>query len=127
MSQWARVGVQIQNLEMFKGACAKNGVEFEENKDPLFRWNRSEVYGILRDKTGHGTAYLCKEGGGFRLALDTDPNYSSLTKRLGANGGRLCRMYTADMVTDGIRKRGGTINYTRENSDGSLLIRATVG
>jgi len=126
MSQWSRVGVKIQDVVCFKGACEKNGIDYVDMSSSTMMMNGFRIKAELRDRLGHSKAFLCETEAGLQLVLDNDPVYSSITKRLGANGGKLCRDYTQDMVTQGIRKRGGMINYCQEQPDGSIHIRATL-
>ena len=125
MSFWAKCGVTINDLECFRQSCRQNGVTFELNEDPNFTWQGSPVYALLHDtisgKTRQG--FLLREGGAFKLAMDTDASYSQLTKRLGKGGGILCRDYTQGVVEKGVRDAGGMVNSVVEQADGSIVMR----
>ena len=127
MSFWAKVGVVISDLGCFKNSCNQHDVEYVENTDPAFKMQGFEVHATLRDKgRGQGfrrDAFLVRGGGGFRLLIDNDPHYSSLTNRLGRNGGKLTRDYTKEFVARGIRRKGRRIRRVIENPDGSLVLK----
>lgn len=127
MSFWAKCGVVISDLECFKRSCDKHSVEYVENKDRNFKMQGLEVHATLRDMVaGRGQrreAFLVRDGGGFRLVIDSDPRYSTLTGRLGRNGGKLTRDYTQGYVSKGVRRKGRRIRRTIENPDGSLVLK----
>ena len=125
MSFWCRLGITISDLNCFKESCRQNGVTFELNEDENFTWQGSPVHALLHDtisgKTRQG--FLLREGGAFKLAMDTDASYSQLTKRLGKGGGILCRDYTQGVVEKGVRDAGGMVNSVVEQADGSIVMR----
>jgi hypothetical protein len=124
MSFWAKVGVKISDLTMFKNVCRQHGIEYNLNRDERMQWNGYPVHAILRDTQGGSQGYLVREGGAYRLALDTDAHYSSITRRLGANGGKLMRDYAVGVVRNGITQSGGMVTETVEQNDGSIVLRA---
>jgi hypothetical protein len=128
MSFWMKLGLTITDLTVFKTQCQRHNVTYQENKDPNFMMNGSPVEAVLLDGRGQGrSAYLVRDKGAFRLVWDNDRNYSPLAKRLGANGGKLTRDYTVDMVKKNAANSGGMILNTTENADGSVLLRVAVG
>ena len=125
MSFWAKLGVTIQDIGCFKLSCEKHGIRYEENQDKNFKQQGLPVHATLTDTQGRNQAYLVRDGGGFKVVVDNDPNYSSITQRLGRNGGKLTRDYAAEVVYKGAMNAGGMINSTTENKDGSVVIRMT--
>ncbi len=130
MSFWMRVGVKIEDLECFKQSCRQNSVRFDENQDTNFKMQGFAVHATLTDTKVNergrmNTGYLVKDGGGFKVIVDNDPHYSSLTKRLGKNGGKLTRDYTSGVISKGVVRGGGMINSVKEQPDGSVVIKAT--
>lgn len=125
MSQWAKVGVVIKDLECFKAACEKNSINYKQaSEDAAFRGMPVEAYlSDGQDARTRTAGYLCGVDGSFRVVMDTDAGYSPLTRRLGANGGRLCRDYTQMMVSKAIRRQGGVVEAVKEAPDGSLLMQ----
>jgi len=120
--------VVISDLECFKRSCDQQSVEYIENTDANFKMRGYEVQATLRDQVGGGRgsrreAFLVKDGGGFRLIIDNDPRYSSLTGRLGRNGGKLTRGYSQSFIEKGVRRKGGRIKNRTENPDGSLVLK----
>lgn len=127
MSFWARVGVKITDLECFKASCAQHDIGFEENMDENFKMDGGRVVATLVDKKAYGSrAYLIEKMGAIQLFIDTDPHYSLMTKRLGANGGKLIRDYSRNVVEKNIRRSGGILTGAEELPDGSLRLRAAV-
>jgi len=127
MSQWAKVGVAITDLDCFKRSCERKDVLYELAPAGMM-WDRYQVHALLKDKIGGSIAYLIKDGGGFRVALDTDAYYSTLTKRLGPNGGRLTRDYAEEAVRLGARNAGAMVTMYNEQPDGSVVMKiAAVG
>lgn len=129
MSFWSRIGVTINDLECFRQSCKKNGVTMELNQDKNFTWQGSPVHAFLHDEknmtlnTGPRQGFLLREGGAFKLAMDTDLSYSPMHKRLGKNGGILCRDYTQSVVEKEVKAAGGMINSAVEQADGSVVLR----
>ena len=126
MSFWAKIkGVQIQDLSVFQRVCEKHDITYEQNQDVNFKMNNYRVHAVLSDRRGSSRAYVVNDGGGFRLVIDNDANYSSLSRRLGTNGGRLTRDYTSEFIQQGVRRKGGSVT-TMEQPDGSLVLRVRV-
>jgi len=126
MSFWMKLGLQINDLSCFRESCKRNNVNFTENTEKNARWQGYEIAAFLRNKDeSRITAYLVKDGGGFRLMLDNDANYSSLTRRLGENGGRLTRDYSVDVIKKQVNASGGMVNMVTEQPDGSMLLRVS--
>lgn len=123
MSFWARVGVKISDLECFKQSCRQNDIIYQENADADFQMGNGRVIATLTDQKGPSQAYLIEKEGAIQLYLDTDARYSSITKRLGGNGGRLTRDYTAEVLKKQVVRGGGFVNKTTEQPDGSLLLK----
>lgn len=125
MSFWSQLTVKITDLECFKQSCIKHQVECRENEDSHFTMQNMPVKAILQDQKGRSQAYLIGEKGAFRLVIDNDVRYSSLTGRLGVNGGLLMRDYTTSVVAKGVRRAGGMVNSTQVREDGSVLLRVS--
>lgn len=125
MSFWTKIGVKITDLTCFKESCRQHGIRFEENQDEKFHMQGFKVHATLHDEKGYSKGYLVESGGAFKMVVDNDRQYSTITKRLGANGGKLCRDYTKSVVSKGVRANGGFINSVTENPDGSVLMRVS--
>ncbi len=126
MSQFSKVKVIIKNVEVFKEACEKHQISYSINRDPAYQMRGAPVHAILRDTIGSSEAYLCVVKNGFQLTVDNDSRYSSITKRLGANGALLMRSYSEGMTRKLIRTAGGRVKQISEQEDKSLLIRVMV-
>ena len=128
MSFWATFGLNITNLEVFKNNCEKHGITYQENLDPAFMFRGEKVVATLREGSQtYGNAYLVESGGGIKLSWDNDPNYNSMCRRLGQNGGKLTRDYSVDMVRRNVMSNGGLITQQTEQPDGSIILKAAVG
>lgn len=128
ISFWTQIATVITDVECFKQSCKKHNVKYEENQDKGFKMHGLDVHAVLTDNgtsTGYSArgAYLCKDGGAFRVVMDNDVNYSSFSKRLGTNGGKLVRDYTVGMVTKNVKKTGGMIVKQEELENGSVVMR----
>ena len=125
MSTWARVKTVVKNTEVFKECCEKHGVGFELNKNQNFSMQSMPVYAILKDQQAtshHNEAYLCVAKNAYHLVIDNDPNWSSITARVGKNGGIIMRDYAQAMVSKTVRAGGGTVLRSQEQKDKSLLL-----
>ena len=126
MSFWARVrGVKVEDLSCFQAACQKNHVDYLVNEDENFRMNGNPVIASLTDQKGQSNAYLVRSGGAIHLEIDNDASYSSLTKRLGQNGGLLMRDYVQNIIEGKVTENGGFVNTAEETADGGLLLRVS--
>jgi hypothetical protein len=130
MSQWSKINVIVKNTELFKTCCEKHGVAFNLNKDSQLQVQGMPVYGILQDQqetSHHSTAYLCaKANEQYQLVIDNDPNWCSITKRVGANGGLILRDYAEGIIRNSIRMKGGMVQSVNEQKDKSLLMKVMV-
>jgi hypothetical protein len=121
MSFWSKLGVTINDLGCFKAACDSWNIEYDEKGVYKgLKMQGMDVHAILKDREGGSTAYLCKEGGGFRVVMDTDVNYSSIAKRCGS---KLTRDYATEVVRKGATRSGAIINGVQEQPDGSVIMR----
>jgi hypothetical protein len=128
LSFWAKFGMNITNLGVFKNMCDRHEVTYRENQDPNFRIRGDKVVATLLEKSQtYGQAYLVESGGGIKLTWDNDPHYNTLCDRLGQNGGKLTRDYATDMVRRNVMAHGGLITSQQEQADGSILLKAAVG
>ena len=130
MSFWSKIGTEIKNLEMFKAACEQHEVKYEDVSAKGMMRNGLKVQAILTDTKGKGysnNAFLVqeKDSESFKMEIDNDIHYSTLSARLGANGGKLVRDYTRQVVELGIKRNGGCINFVTEQPDGSLLMKVS--
>lgn len=127
--------MEIKDLEKFKAACEQHNVSYKENTDAHFTMSGSRVKGILTDMAptsqgrwgGGGNAYLVEteKPGVYKLSIDNDVYYSTLSARLGKNGGKLTRDYTTSVVLDGVRKQGGMLLGQQEQPDGSVILKVS--
>lgn len=130
MSFWAKIrGVKVEDLSCFQAACQKNHVDYVANKDVNFHMNGDPVVATLIDQKGrtdgHSKAYLVRSGGAIHLEIDNDINYSSLSNRLGQNGGVLMRDYVQNVITDNVMSNDGFVNMVEETADGGVLLRVS--
>jgi len=130
MSFWARCGVSIYNLELFKRTCEQYDIDYEEVKDPNFYSQFGhQVHAVLTDRKGRGQYgshqwFLVREGGGFKVVADQDPRYNSISNRV-CRGGRnlVMRDYAKGVIVDGVAQSGGMVNSLEEKPDGTVLMR----
>jgi len=127
MSFWTQIGTVITDVTMFKKSCEQHNVEYQRNHDKNFKMQGLEVHATLTDSGSRsgmrGQAFLCKDGGAFKIVMDNDINYSSFSNRIGRNGGVLVRDYTRGVILDNVRKTGGMVTKQEELKDGSVLLR----
>jgi len=130
LSQWSKIKVIIKNVELFRQCCEKHGVGFELNKNSRMIIQGMSVYAVLKDQQGrtggHDEAYLCIKANEYHLIIDNDPNWCSITARVGQNGGRIMRDYAEATIRNGIRMKGGIVQSATEQRDKSLLLRVMV-
>ena len=126
MSFWCKLGVAISDLGCFKMSCEEHDISYELlEKGNTMQQSGRPVHAILRDRQGGSVAYLVKEGGGYKVVVDSDPNYSSITKRTGT---KLTRDYAVNVVRQGANRSGAIVNGVTEQPDGSIVMRiAAVG
>ena len=125
MSFWAKLGVSISDLGCFKQSCKQHDISYEVEMDNRLTKNGLPVHATLRDNQGGSVAYLVREGGGYKVVVDSDPNYSSITKRTGT---KLGRDYAVNVVRKGAMQSGAMVNGVTEQPDGSVVMRiAAVG
>lgn len=125
MSFWTKIkNVKITDLDCFQEACRKNDIKYEANTDSNFKQNGCPVVATLSDNLAQGrnNAYLVQFEGNTVLGIDNDVNYSTLSKRLGKNGGILMRDYSAGMVEQKMVASGGFIESTETMADGSIVM-----
>lgn len=110
--------------------CQRHGVEYIENQDPNFMHQGSRVVATLKDTSAGGgfsrDAFIIAVQGSHKLVWDNDRNYSSLSRRLGANGGDLTRDYTTEVIRNESVANGGFIMSEEHEPDGSVLLRVGV-
>ncbi len=123
MSFWAKCTTKIQDLGCFKESCRQNDCRYENVSDQGMMQQNCPVQAIVHDNSGRSQGYLVKDSGAFRFIVDSDAHYSSLTKRLGKNGGKLTRDYAVGAITKNARAGGGMISSITEQSDGSMVIK----
>lgn len=132
MSFWSKCKTSITDLTCFREACRKNNIAVTEVTDGQ-RMNGLPVRLILKDQDPNRRgyrqeAYLVEDGGAFSLIVDDDRGYSSISGRLGKNGGRLVRDYAEQVVEQQITMNGGMIENREETADGGIVLRiAAVG
>lgn len=131
MSNWTRIKRIINNLDVLKRCCEDHNVMFREVHGQQFQG--MPVYAELTDKLNtvrydrHDTAYLCEaEEGGYTLAIDNDSNWSTLTKRLGRNGGDLMRSYSEELVMMDVVSQGGSSEWREVQPDRRVLIKISI-
>jgi hypothetical protein len=122
MSFWSKVGVNLEDLECFRRACEKNQIEF--NQTPTTATFRGEtVVAELRDKVGGSQAFVVRSKGALRLVLDTDAHYSTITQRLGENGGKLGQDYAREVICKETINAGGMLVSENRDASGWLTVR----
>ena len=120
MSFWAKLGVNITDLGCFRRSCEQHDIEYTEVGEDHRKMQGMTVHAVLRDKQGGSSAFLCREGGGYRMVVDTDKHYSSITNRCGT---KITRDYAVNVVRKGVTRSGGVVNGVTENPDGSVVMR----
>jgi hypothetical protein len=128
MSFWAKLGLKILDLECFMKACADHDVEYKKNEDVNYKWQGNPVEAVLTDKKAgshsYGSnAYLVRADGAYKLMIDNDAHYSTITARVGSNGGKITRDYTKAVIEKGVRRNGGMVNFVNEQPDGSIIMK----
>ncbi len=129
MSFWLKLGLTITDLTVFQQQCARHQVQYTPNEDANFKMQGHPVVAVLRDLSATGysrEAYLVRMQGGLKLLWDNDANYSSLSRRIGANGGVLTRDYTTQVIRNTAQAAGGFIMGQEECPDGSVLLKVGV-
>jgi len=126
MSFWMKLGIEISDLAVFKNTCRNQDIEYHANQDSNFKFRGAPVEATLSLKGVSGVgAYLTREGGGFKLHMDNDTNYSRFSNKIGANGGRLTRDYSVGVIKKQVGASGGMVNMVTEQPDGSMLMRVS--
>ncbi len=130
MSFLVRLKTEISNLEYFKLACGKNNIEFVNMTNLEIKGMPKGTVATLIDQEKKGLnihhGYLVKESDTYRLVMDSDARYSSLTRRLGANGGKLMRNYTEIFIEQEMALQGGSMVESIEQEDGGVLLKVTM-
>ena len=125
MSQWMRLKTQIKNLDSLKKACEENEIEYEDLK-----YSQTNVAKLNDLHKGGPTysrfAHICKQDGYYTIEGDTDPNYSSLAARLGADYGKLLQDYAKHEVLNNVQSMGGVLTEQKLKEDGSLVLRISL-
>ena len=124
MSFMSCIQTKIKDLSVFKEACKTHQItakeasgEFRGKKialelaDDLGGSNLNKTYVV------HG-----EEKGEYNLMIDTHANYSSITKRVGQNGGTLLRDYAVGTIRKQALKTGGMLLSNKVNQDQSVTI-----
>ena len=126
MSFWLKLGLEINDLTVFKESCKINNVRYEQNEDSNFQFRGAPVEATLFNAQDRNlSAYLTREGGGYKLHLDNDANYNNLTHSVGRNGGKLTQDYSVNVIRKQVRQSGGMVNMVTEQPDGSMLMRVS--
>ena len=130
MSFWSKISTVIRDLDVFKAVCEKNNVQYEDVTGTGMSQQGYPVKARITDMQEGGPAYqrqayLVEADGAYRLIIDNDAGYSSLTARLGKNGGVMMRDYTQQTVEKSIRAQGGMIQSRVAQPDGSLIIQTS--
>lgn len=133
MSCWTKIKMVIRNLDIIEQCCAEHNVSFELNTDRNLTSQGMPVHAVLKDNLAgarygrHDAAYLCESAPGeYQLAIDNDPNWCSLTQRLGQNGGILMRSYSEILAMREVIRQGGMSDWKEEQPNKSLLIHISV-
>ena len=127
MSFWSRCQTSITDLTCFREACRKNQIEIREAQ-PGMQMNNLPVKWVLKDvhperRGVRQEAYLCESGGAYNLVVDDDQGYSSISGRLGKNGGQLVRDYAEQVVMNNVTQNGGMVQDRHVQQDGSIVLR----
>jgi len=128
MSFWSKINTVVRDLEIFKNACKTHGVRYEEAAGEFRGY---KVKAQLHDTQTGGpsynrTGYLVEADGAYKLLVDNDVSYSSLSNRLGKNGGIMMRDYTQWTIEKSIQSQGGMVIDRVENADGSVILKMAV-
>lgn len=120
----------ITNLRYFQTACKKNQVMYNQGKEGEIR-NGLPVEARLIDQVpseGQNLypGFLVRGKEGFQLMIDSDANYSSLTRRLGPNGGKLMRDYAQEFIEQEMTAQGGCLSEAIEQEDGGIILKVTM-
>ena len=123
MSFYALIKTTITDTEEFRRVCERNNLQYcTENIAGSFRGY--DVHAELMEN-GRTFGYLVKDGGSFRVMLDTDAGYRRTAKHLG-DGSVLTRDYACGMIEKGITDSNGMIIDKQYNSDGSVVLKVAV-
>jgi hypothetical protein len=106
-------------LGCFKQSCNKWNIEYKEaTQGQEFRG--LPVQAVLKDKQGGSSGYLVREGGVFKMMVDSDSHYSSITARCGT---KITQDYAVNVVRKGAMNSGGIINGVTEENDGWVTMK----
>lgn len=128
MSFWNRMKMEIKDLEAFQKSCADHNIRYEENKDENLRIQGDPVVAVLHDETPGNVrystaAYLVQTKDGMQISMDTHVGYGSIATRLGADGGKLTRDYSVNVIEKGVLRSGGMVQSREEAPDGSVVLK----
>ena len=126
ISFWSKINVTVRDLEVFKHACMKNDVRYDDVTGLGLTHMGFTVKARLWDAKSNGVAFLMEDGGAYRVSIDNDARYSSITHRLGQNAGILMRDYTQAVVEKSVYAQGGQIVQRISNPDGSIILKMAV-
>lgn len=130
ISFMSKVRCKIKNLNVFKQVCKKHSVGVKDGQgqyqgqdialdltDELFNGQNTNPTMVVKD---------AKEQGAHNLVVDNDQSYSSLSKRLGVNGGILMRDYVEEMFNNELTQQGAMITSRQEQKDKSIVLRVSI-
>jgi len=127
MSFMARICTKIKNLDVFKQVCEKHQIDAVNGQG---KYQGQDIALKLLDKLYSGSnanetlvVKDSQERGSHNLVIDNDRSYSSLTRRLGPNGGILMRDYAEEMFNQELTQQGAMITDRQVQKDKSLVLR----
>lgn len=124
MSNKACVKTQIKDLNIFKQVCKEHDVNAIEatgsisNKKIALELTDAQSNNNNQAHVVHG-----KESGTYHMLVDNDVGYSSISKRLGTNGGVLMRDYAVEALKAQSKNSGGMLISRKVNADQSVTLQ----
>lgn len=124
MSHISKIEVEIKDLEDLKKACARLGIEFDENQR-TFRWYAGQRQCECAIKVP-GAQYeigVIKEGGKYCLLWD-DFSAGGLRERLAKGAGKLKQAYAVERIRKEAILKGYRCNEAM--TENGIRLRLTV-
>lgn len=113
MSFWAKVGVDITDLEVFKEACRRRGLHFNTHTMNIESDSKEIMYAKLVHNPDVKT---------YSLHMDIDAKYSKFARLYGSSGEKLLVTYSEILIEQAALKSGAYIQRKVTNPDGSVVL-----
>jgi hypothetical protein len=124
MSNRACVKTQIKDLNIFKTVCKQHDVNAIEATGSI---SGRKIALELKDtkSSNYNQAHVVhgKESGTYHMMIDNDTGYSSISKRLGTNGGLIMRDYAVEALKAQSQNSGGMLISRKVNADQSITLQ----